>query len=97
MAMTSSAMGGGTKRVKVYTWGLKPLPKLPLLSKMIRAVTPLAPQLQILQSHGAVGRLTRRLDDFHLPQDPEVLQDAPEAPDMQTDSMMDDEQMYGHV
>jgi len=83
--------GGGTKKVRVYTWGLEPLQKLPLLSQMIRAVTPLAPQLQILQSNGAVGWLTRRLDDFHLPQDPEVLQDAPEGPDMQTDSMMDNE------
>ena len=71
-------------RERKYTWRLKPLPNLLVLSQMITAVTPEAPQ----QSSGAMGPLTRGLHDMHLSKDPEVVLDAPEDPTMQADSMM---------
>lgn len=73
---------------------MEPLPKLPLLSQMITAVTPQPPLLQPLQSSSvgeAVGPLTRSLNNLHLSQDPEVLLDALEEPDTQLDGMMVDE------
>jgi len=75
-------------RKRRYTWRLKPLRSLPVLSQMIRAVIPQAPQPQSSGVGRAMGPLTRGLHDLHLSEDPEVLLDAPEDPDMQADSMM---------
>jgi len=64
---------GGKGRGRIYTWRLKALPDLPLLSQMITAVTPQAPRPQ--DGIGQlVGPLSRRLNNLHLSQqDPEVL------------------------
>ncbi|DBA77169.1 TPA: hypothetical protein ACH3X1_009743 [Trebouxia sp. C0004] len=75
-------------RQRRYTWRLKPLPDLPVLSQMITAVTPEAPQPQSSSVGGAMGPLTRGLHDMHLSEDLEVVLDAPEDPDAQADSMM---------
>lgn len=75
-------------RERKYTWRVKPLPNLPVLSQMVRAVTPEAPQPQGSGVGGAMGPLTCGLHDMHLSEDPEVVLNAPEDPEAQADSMM---------
>lgn len=84
----SFATGKPKGRERRYTWRLKPLPDLPILSLMITAVTPEAPQPQSSSIGGGMGPLTRGLHHMHLSEDPEVVLDAPEDPDAQADSMM---------